>query len=287
MNSAHFLSTHLHSDKIPQFCGSHLITEEHSCKHAVLPHTHENFLELYYVYSGEGRYMVNNRFYDVKAGDIVICNAGVLHGEDPNELRHSKSYSVAISNVSFLGLPENQLCDAETEPVLSCGMLTPQIGEIFHLIYLLSYDKKNLYETCNSLALSLLLLTYEMLLSRSRHAAIRPRSSASATADRIQQYLDSHYREPITLTVVSKSLHINPYYLSHVFKNEFDVPPMQYVMKRRIGEAQTLLADSSASIGEIADYLGFSSICHLNTMFNKYVGMPPGKYRQSRKTMQE
>lgn len=287
MNSAHFLSTHLHSDKIPQFCGSHLITEEHSCKHAVLPHTHENFLELYYVYSGEGRYMVNNRFYDVKAGDIVICNAGVLHGEDPNELRHSKSYSVAISNVSFLGLPKNQLCDAETEPVLSCGMLTPQIGEIFHLIYLLSYDKKNLYETCNSLALSLLLLTYEMLLSRSRHAAIRPRSSASATADRIQQYLDSHYREPITLTIVSKSLHINPYYLSHVFKNEFDVPPMQYVMKRRIGEAQTLLTDSSASIGEIADYLGFSSICHLNTMFNKYVGMPPGKYRQSRKTMQE
>jgi len=168
MNFAHFLSTHLHSDKIPQFCGSHLITEEHSSKHAVLPHTHENFLELYYVYSGEGRYMVNNQFYDVKEGDIVICNAGVLHGEDPNESRHCRSYSVAISNVAFLGLAENQLCDAQTEPVLSCGMLTPQIGEIFHLIYLLSYDKKNLNETCNSLALSLLLLTYEMLLSRSR-----------------------------------------------------------------------------------------------------------------------
>ena len=157
MNSAHFLSTHLHSDKIPQFCGSHLITEEHSSKHAVLPHTHENFLELYYVYSGEGRYMVNNQFYDVKEGDIVICNAGVLHGEDPNESRHCRSYSVAISNVAFLGLAENQLCDAQTEPVLSCGMLTPQVGEIFHLIYLLSYDKKNLNETCNSLALSLLI----------------------------------------------------------------------------------------------------------------------------------
>ena len=62
---------------------------------------------------------------------------------------------------------------------------------------------------------------------------------------------------------------------------------MQYVMKRRIGEAQNLLADSTVSIGDIADHLGFSSICHLNTMFNKYVGMPPGKYRQSRKNMQE
>lgn len=165
-------------------------------------------------------------------------------------------------------------------------MLAPQIGELFHLIYLLSYDTKNLHETCNGLSLSLLLLTYEMILSRSRHAVIRPRSSSSATADRVQQYLDAHYREPITLAVVSKSLHINPYYLSHVFKRIWR-PAMQYVMKRRIGEAQTLLVDSSASIGDIADYLGFSSICHLNTMFNKYVGMPPGKYRQSRKTMQE
>ena len=47
MNSNRFLSTHLRSDKIPQFCGSHLITEDHSAKHAVLPHTHEDFLELY------------------------------------------------------------------------------------------------------------------------------------------------------------------------------------------------------------------------------------------------
>ena len=137
MNSNRFLSTHLRSDKIPQFCGSHLITEDHSAKHAVLPHTHEDFLELYYVYSGEGRYMVNNQFYDVKEGDIVICNAGVLHGEDPSESRRSRSYSVAISNVYFLGLSENQLCDAETVPVISCGMLAPQIGELFHLIYLI------------------------------------------------------------------------------------------------------------------------------------------------------
>ena len=51
MNSNRFLSTHLRSDKIPQFCGSHLITEDHSAKHAVLPHTHEDFLELYYAVS--------------------------------------------------------------------------------------------------------------------------------------------------------------------------------------------------------------------------------------------
>lgn len=35
----------------------------------------------------------------------------------------------------------------------------------------------------------------------------------------------------------------------------------------------------------MADYLGFSSISHLNTMFSKYIGIPPGKYRQSVRNM--
>ena len=59
------------------------------------------------------------------------------------------------------------------------------------------------------------------------------------------------------------------------------MPPMQYVMKRRIGEAQGFLMNTSIPIAEIADTLGFSSICHFNTMFKKYTGTPPGKFRQS------
>ena len=287
MNSMNLLSTHLRDKRIPQYHICHFINEEHNNKHSRLPHIHDDFLELFFVYSGEGRYLVDSKAYDIKEGDLVICNAGILHGESPEDTRHVRSYSVGISNVAFLGLPDNQLCDEETNPVLTCGMLSKQIGEIFRLIYLLSSDTKNLKETCNTLSISLLLLTYEMILSRDRNAAIHTRSSASATAYRVRRYLDTHYREALTLSDISKALHINEYYLAHAFKDEFDLPPIQYVMKRRIGEAQGLLMDTSISIGDIADYLGFSSVSHLNTMFNKYVGIPPGKYRQSIKNMEE
>lgn len=263
MNSINPLSSHLRDSRIPQYCTSHFINEEHSNKHSRLPHIHDNFLELFYVYSGKGRYMVDSQFYDIQEGDIIICNAALL------------------------GLPDNCLCDEETTPVISCGMLSEHIGSIFRLIHLLSSDEKNLGETCNCLSQSLLLLTYEMLLSRSRNLSIRARTTASATADRIRRYLDVHYREPLTLPSIASALHISEYYLAHVFKDEFGVPPMQYVMKRRIGEAQGLLMDTSIPIGDIADHLGFSSICHLNTMFNKYVGIPPGKYRQSMREMKE
>ena len=53
------------------------------------------------------------------------------------------------------------------------------------------------------------------------------------------------------------------------------------MIKRRIGEMQDMLMHTVTPIAEIADMLGFSSICHFNAMFKKYTGTPPGKFRQS------
>ena len=103
----------------------------------------------------------------------------------------------------------------------------------------------------------------------------------SVLAHRVRRYLDAHHCESITLRMVAERLRVSEYYLAHVFKQEFGVPPMQYVMKRRIGEAQGFLMNTSIPIAEIADTLGFSSICHFNAMFKKYTGTPPGKFRQS------
>ena len=63
----------------------------------------------------------------------------------------------------------------------------------------------------------------------------------SVLAHRVRRYLDAHHCEPITLRMVAERLRVSEYYLAHVFKQEFGVPPMQYVMKRRIGEAQGIL----------------------------------------------
>lgn len=287
MDASDLLSTYFRNSRMPKCINCHFINEEHSNKHSFLPHTHDNYLELLYVYSGAGQYMVDSKYYDIKEGDIVTCNAGILHGKRAESTCNIRSYSIGITSLSFHNLPDNWIASRDTQPVISCGMLSEQIGEMFRLIYLLSPDKKHLSNICNCISLSIILLTRELILSRYRNETIRTRSSASATAERIRHYLDQHYRESLTLSAIGKTLHISEYYLSHIFKDEFGVPPMQYVMKRRIGEAQNLLMDTDMPIGDIADYLGFSSISHLNTMFSKYIGIPPGKYRQSVRNMDE
>ena len=265
----------------PKFVNCILIDRSSNDKQSHLPHVHEAELELFYVYAGEGEYMVDNRRYPIRAGDIVVCNAGVLHGEEPSLVRQIHSYSVAITNVQFEGLPPNCLIDSNTRPVVSCGQLAGHVGQLMQLLYMLSADMAHLNELCSSLACSVLLLAQALLRSRDRNAAIDEQEQPSVLAHRVRQYLDEHHNEQLTLREAAERLHISEYYLAHVFKQEFGIPPMQYVMKRRIGEAQELLMNTDLPIAEVADRLGYSSVCHFNAMFKKNVGRPPGKFRQS------
>ncbi|MDO4615163.1 MAG: helix-turn-helix domain-containing protein [Lachnospiraceae bacterium] len=285
MNSINPLSPHLRGRKIPQFADSVFIDEDHSKKHSILPHVHRDFLELYFVYSGKNRYMVDNRYYDLHAGDIVICNANTLHGESPSDSRQIRSYSVALKDVFLSDLPKNTLCPPDEVPILSTGLLSEQIGSLFYMINVLSADMTHLGDTVNTMSASLLLLTYEMLLSRRKIQT--KKTTSSSVARRVQEYIDAHYHETITLADIGRELSLSEYYLAHAFKNEYNVPPMQYMMERRIGEAQQLLMSTDLPIGDIAESLGFSSVSHFNTMFSKYVAISPGKFRKSIQAMNQ
>ena len=98
---------------------------------------------------------------------------------------------------------------------------------------------------------------------------------------RIKSYIDEHYMEPITLQSMGEALHISPYYLAHVFKQMSGYSPVQYLLRRRIGEAQTLLITTDLPITTIAGMVGYDTQSYFNLQFTKNVGMPPKKYRQN------
>jgi len=267
--------------QLPNVIGSHMIDEEHSNLHARLIHMHEKELELFFVYHGQGQYMVNGRSYSVQEGDMVICNAKILHGEEPNQTRRMHSYSIALTNVQLPDLPENWLISSDTIPIVSFSLLSKQIGEMMRLTYTLFSDQRNLERVCTYIGISVLLLTFDLLQSRASRYTVGLPSTASILAKRMQRYLDEHFHEQVSLRTLSENLHISEYYLAHVFKQEVGKPPMKYVMQRRIGEAQSLLMDTLLPISEISERFGYSSPCHFNAMFKKYVGMSPTQYRDS------
>ncbi len=96
---------------------------------------------------------------------------------------------------------------------------------------------------------------------------------------RIMDYINEHYAEPLTLKKISETVYISEAHLSHCFKKDAGLSPMQYMMQRRIGEAQSQLIETSQPIQDIGEELGFVSSAHFSKMFKKYVGITPKEYR--------
>ncbi len=271
--------------KLPRLTMTHIINADHSEKHARLMHLHETELELFYVAQGMGEYEVGGNAYQVQRGDMIVCNAGVLHGEQPTARRRILSYCITLTDVALPGLPDNRLLPLEESPIIPCGRLSKQIGEVMRLLTMFSGDLQTLGAICDSLSCGVLLTMLEIARSDARRTP--PKKIDDAIAKRIRDFLDRHYSEPLSLGRIADALNISPSYLSHVFKKEYGEAPMQYLYKRRIGEAQSLLIDTETPLGEIADRLNYGSLNHFNTVFKKYVGMTPGRYRKSFRTMDD
>lgn len=55
---------------------------------------------------------------------------------------------------------------------------------------------------------------------------------------------------------------------------------MQYIIRRRIGEAQNLLISTDRSITDIALSCGYNNSNYFQSVFKNLVGMTPGQYRR-------
>lgn len=267
--------------EIPQLTAVYLIDETHNNKYTRLFHSHDSELELYYVHSGSGYYMVENQLYAVKEGDMIICNEKVLHGDAPAFNNSMRSYCCALTNVRIKNLPNNCLTKSSTNPIVSCGSFAEKIGPLMELIFMLSLDLDQLYDVCSSMAISVLLLINQLLLSRDRHQIRTSASNSDVIVDKIKHYLDTHYTKPLSLESISKALNMTPNYVSHAFKAKMNISPIHYLLYRRFGEAQSLLMNTELTMAEISDLLGFSNPAHFSAMFKKHVGLSPVQYKRS------
>lgn len=64
------------------------------------------------------------------------------------------------------------------------------------------------------------------------------------------------------------------------FSREVGVAPMEYLLAWRMALAKRWLAEAQASIGDIAERVGYSSASAFSVAFNRHVGIPPGRYSE-------
>lgn len=98
--------------------------------------------------------------------------------------------------------------------------------------------------------------------------------------EKAKAFIDMHYVQDIGLNDVADAVHLNPNYLSTLFKQETGVTYKEYLTQKRIEKAKNYLKDSRMSVNEISNAIGYNEVKSFLRIFKKNVGITPGDYRK-------
>lgn len=243
-------------------------------------HSHA-FTELFYVVKGKGRFQFGeSEFVSVKEDNMIIINANTLHTEFSDKKDPLEYIVLGIEGIEFLS-DENNL-----------GYSIHNYFEFKHeiLFYIKSIvNEIEQKEMFNELIVEYLVKILIMNVIRRTVTKLKvyegdPNINKDCVF--IENYLNIHFRENITLDKLSELTFLNKYYLSHEFKKYSGMSPIEYLLTKRLTEARKLLATTDLSISQISSIVGFGTSSYFSQYFKKSVGISPSEYRTENKTTQ-
>ena len=108
-------------------------------------------------------------------------------------------------------------------------------------------------------------------------------NSGKTLCEAAQTYIEAHSAEKFSLDEMSKALFVNGSYLLRVFKRQAGMTPLCYHHRVRCAKAKNLLTDTSLSVSQVGESVGFVSSSHFSHIFRKTEGCTPSEYRKQHK----
>ena len=106
----------------------------------------------------------------------------------------------------------------------------------------------------------------------------KPAQSHHAVAAALK-LIDEDPIEAWTLTSLASRVHVEPTYFVRLFRAAVGLPPMAYLIRRRLELATNLLRRENLVIGEIGAMAGWLDANYFSRCFRKHFGMTPSRYR--------
>lgn len=237
-------------------------------------HAHP-FCEIMFVFSGSGEATIGGQDYAVKKGDIIIYNPNTLHKESSSSEVGIEFAFFGITNFQVSGLPSDYLVSKEASPVLHTKGDAEKFAFYFRSLVEEVSDGKPYGELIAKYWARLILLGILRLSNISESKFV-----TNAIFTKIHHYLSQNFAEIESMDQICEELHISKYYLSHVFKNNMGMPPMQYITMKRISHAKKLLQETDLTATAIGEACGYKDHVLFFKTFKKFEGITPSTYRK-------
>jgi len=125
----------------------------------------------------------------------------------------------------------------------------------------------------------LLAIFAEHLAAQGNLLALQTANAEPPIITRAKLFIQEHYREELSLLVVSRSVNTSLFYFCKQFRKASGLSFTEFVTRTRIEKAKNLLLNPHLRVSEIAYEIGFHSLTHFNRAFKKILGQSPSEYR--------
>lgn len=246
-------------------------------------------LEIGYIISGRGDYVLNGEHFDAKPNDLFLVRANEQHCVPTIYSDELVSFNLHITSYYLWNIcseyirPEMISLITGDLPIPHCFNFKSDI--INDIMELAENPADNRFKIRR-----LVLLLIEMIaqeLESYSHNVNLPTFTPSHLDD-IQNaiaFINTHLGENITLDEIAKNANLSRSHLSSLFKGITGVSPYEYLLLQRVERAVSMINNTDSKITDIAYEFGFFSQANFNKSFRRITGMSPSTYRKSRQNL--
>ena len=199
---------------------------------------------------GEYEVVVGKDSYNLKEGDIIMINSGVVHG------MRFVSQGERIVMLVEPGCVDN-------EGAVMTHRICTGLKELFSEFGRKGFSDANAQNTFGAMKQQEYI---EAVLSACR-------------------YINVHYMENLSLEEVAAVSGFSKFHFTRIFKQYMNMTFYEYLNSKRVKHAEELLYDKKMSITDVAMNSGFSSLSAFNRTFKTVKACSPSDYRRQRESM--
>jgi len=254
-------------------------------------HFHEH-IEIYFLVDGGKECLINNKVYEINAGDILIFKPNQIHKIIRDDNKKFERYIIEVSP-RYLMDNFNPLEFRGIKNILNNNdviIFSPTDEEKKKIIRLFSEYKKVNYQnpdptffhsTLRQIKFLELIACIFAILQNHKNSKHKSSASNSMTSP-VLDYLDKNFTTA-NLDTLAEHFNLSKSYLCTMFKKNTLMTINSYITSKKIIYAKNLLAEGK-NVTETTELCGFSDSTDFSRVFKKYTNTSPKKYQMSLKT---
>ena len=232
--------------------------------------------QLLYIAAGKAHFYFNEKEQIITAGHMVL-----FRPKEPQKYEYFGEDQTEVYWVHFTGGDVKNILRSygltDDKKVFYCGS-----GLDYQNLFRTMINELQMCKEKYSEMLEMYLRQIFIMLQRYFHNSIKTEPvRVIEEIDKATKYFNEHYNEDINIDEYTQTNYISISWFIRAFKQCTGSTPMQYILSKRISNAETLLQNPSYNISEISQIVGYDNPLYFSRIFKKVKGISPSEYRKN------